>query len=169
MLKERGAKVGVEIGTDHGKYAQQLLENIPGLQLLCVDPYIAYTEGNEVHTQEEVDKIYEEALKRVVQYRCEIVKITSMEAIKDIPDNCLDFVFIDGNHDYEHVKEDITEWSKKVKPGGIIAGHDYKEDKVNNYGVIKAVNEYMEENHISPWFVLHVGGSFVDCWMYIKQ
>ena len=67
------------------------------------------------------------------------------------------------------VLEDIEKWSKKVKPGGIIAGHDYKVDPVNNYGVIEAVQKYTKDNNINPWFILHAGGSFVDCWMYIKQ
>ena len=168
MLAERGASVGAEIGTDHGKYAQQLLAGIPGLKLYCVDPWAAYTEGNEVHTQEEVDQIYEEAKARTASYNCEIVRETSMEAVKRCPDNSLDFVFVDGNHDFEHCYEDIVEWTKKVKPGGIVCGHDYKVDPVNNYGVIEAVEKYTKENHVAPWFILHAGGKLVDCWMFIK-
>lgn len=169
MLAERGAKIGVEVGTDHGKYAQQLLEGIPDLKLCCVDPWVAYTEGNEVHTQEEVEEIYKEAKQRLEPYGCIIERSTSMEVANRVTDNTLDFVFIDGNHSYSFVKEDVTEWTKKVKPGGIVCGHDYKEDKVNDYGVIEAVNEYVKENHVSPWFILHAGGTFVDCWMFIKQ
>ncbi|MCR4324167.1 MAG: class I SAM-dependent methyltransferase [Candidatus Curtissbacteria bacterium] len=169
MLAERGAKVGVEIGTDHGKYAQQLLEGIPGLDLLCVDPYLAYTEGEEIHSQEEMEQIYKEALQRVASYDCHIDRNTSMEVVKHIPDNFYDFVFIDGNHSYEYVLEDITEWTKKVKPGGIVAGHDYKEDPTRNYGVIQAVQEYTEENHIAPLFEFRGGGRLVPCWMFFKQ
>jgi predicted O-methyltransferase YrrM len=169
MLAKRGAKIGVEVGTDHGKYAQQLCEGIPGLFLSCVDPWTPYTEGNEVHDEVEIEQIYQEAIKRLEPYNGQIFRKTSMEAVKAFLDNSLDFVFIDGNHSYEYVKEDIREWTKKVKPGGIIAGHDYKEDSVNNYGVIQAVNEYVEENNIDPLFILHTGGSFVDCWMFIKQ
>ena len=169
MLRERGARIGVEIGTDHGKYAQQLCEGIPGLILSCIDPYVAYTEGNEVHDQKEVDMIYQEAKNRIKLYACVINRMTSMQAIKTFSDNIFDFAFIDGNHDYEHVKEDIREWTKKVKPGGIVCGHDYKEDKVNNYGVIEAVNEYVEANHIAPFFILRGGGRLVDCWMFFKQ
>ena len=97
------------------------------------------------------------------------MKMPSAEAVRWIPDDSLDFVFIDGNHSYENVLEDITEWTKKVKPGGIVAGHDYKEDKVNNYGVVEAVQKYTKENNISPWFVLHAGGKLIDCWMFFKQ
>lgn len=171
MLAERGAKVGAEIGTDHGQYAQQLFEGIPNLFLFCVDPYVAYTEGNDIKTQIDVNKIYEEARSRLLPYNrnLNLIRETSMTAVQDFADNTLDFVFIDGNHSYDFVKEDIREWTKKVKPGGIVAGHDYKEDKVNNYGVIEAVNEYVKDNHIAPWFVFYGGGRLVPCWMFIKQ
>lgn len=169
MLRERGATIGVEVGTDHGGYAKQLCEGIPGLKLACIDPYTAYTEGNEVHTQEEVDGIYKEAEARLAPYDAVIVRMTSMEAVKFYEDDVLDFVFIDGNHSYNYVLEDITEWYKKVKPGGIIAGHDYTEDPINDYGVIEAVNKFVQDNHIAPLFILSVGGSYADCWMIIKQ
>lgn len=169
MLKERGAKVGAEIGTDHGKYAQQLFEGIPDLKLTCVDPYVAYTEGKDVKTQDDVDKIYEEAFTRMYPYDAKFMRMISMKAVRFVPDNSLDFVFIDGNHEYSYVSEDITEWTKKVKPGGIVAGHDYTENAERGYGVIEAVNEYTKENHIAPWFILHAGGSLVDCWMFIKS
>lgn len=170
MLRERGAKIGVEVGTDHGQYAQQLLEGIPDLNLTCVDPYVAYTEGNDVKTQEDVNKIYEEAKSRIYKYPNSIIfRDTSMNVVKDFKDNTFDFVFVDGNHSYSYVLEDITEWYKKVKPGGIIAGHDYKVDPVNDYGVIEAVEKFTTDNNISPWFILHAGGRLVDCWLIIKQ
>ena len=168
MLKDRGAKVGAEIGTDHGQYAQQLCEGIPGLHLHCVDPWIAYTEGNEIHTEEDVNKIYEEAKSRLTGTGATILKIPSMGAISYFDNDELDFVFIDGNHSYENVLEDITEWTKKVKPGGIVAGHDYIENKECNYGVIQAVKKYTQDNHINPWFILHAGGKLTDSWLFIK-
>jgi hypothetical protein len=48
-----------------------------------------------------------------------------MEALTDFKDGSLDFVYIDGNHDFRHVAEDLFEWSKKVRSGGVVSGHDY--------------------------------------------
>lgn len=169
MLKERGAKVGAEIGTDHGQYAEQLCAGIPGLKLYCVDPWVAYVEGEQSHSQEEMDNIQAEARRRLKPYQTVIYPGMSMDCLKWIPNESLDFVFIDGNHEFSFVYEDIVEWTKKVKPGGIVCGHDYKVDPVNNYGVIEAVQKYTKENHIAPWFILHVGGRLVDCWCFIKQ
>lgn len=169
MLAERGAVNGIEVGTDHGQYAKQLFEGIPNLKLSCVDSWSPYTEGNEVHDQANVDQIYEEAKNRLAPYNCKIMRMTSMEAVRWVPDESLDFVFLDANHEYEYVLEDIIEWTKKVKVGGIVAGHDYKVDPVRNYGVIEAIQKYTSDNHIAPWFILHAGGKLVDCWMFIKQ
>ena len=50
----------------------------------------------------------------------------------------LDFVFIDAQHDYDSVKKDIEIWTPKLKPGGLLSGHDYQP---NFKGVIQAVDE----------------------------
>mgnify|MGYP003661029737 CR=1 FL=1 len=67
-----------------------------------------------------------------------IIKGNSLELAKTIPDNSFDFIFIDANHTYEDVKADILAYLPKVKPTGIISGHDYCSDWP---GVIQAVNE----------------------------
>ncbi len=169
MLKERDVKLGVEVGTDHGQYAEQICRSIPDLKLTCVDPWVPYTEGKDIHTQEEMDKIYKEAQDRLTKYNTKFMKMTSMEAVRYVPYSSLDFVFIDGNHSFEHAYEDIAEWTEKVKHGGIVCGHDYKADPERNYGVIEAVDKYVAEKNISPLFILKGGGRLVDCWMFIKQ
>lgn len=73
--------------------------------------------------------------------------------------NSLDMVFIDGDHSYEGVKADIEAWLPKVKPGGVICGHDYNRDE---YGVTRAVDElFGKENvknrHRSMWKVIKRG------------
>jgi len=168
ILAEREAKIGVEVGTDRGVYAKQLCEGIPGLKLYCVDPWVAYTEGNDVHDQNKMEQIYKEAYDRVVNRGGTLIRETSTDAVEGFEDNELDFVFIDGNHSYENVLEDITEWTKKVKPGGIVAGHDFVKDDINGYGVIEAVIKYTTDNHIAPWFVFEKKG-LVPCFMFFKQ
>jgi len=64
------------------------------------------------------------------------LKMTLQEAANQLP--ALDFVYIDANHEYEYVIEDIKTAVKKLKPTGIISGHDYHPATP---GVIKAVNE----------------------------
>lgn len=67
-----------------------------------------------------------------------VIKGLSVEVAEQFADGSVDFVFIDAEHTYDAVKADIEAWTRKVKPGGIIAGHDY-----DDYwqGLIQAVNE----------------------------
>ena len=71
----------------------------------------------------EAEKLFIERTKDIPN----IVKIrkTSMEAVKDFEDESLDAVYIDAAHEEEFVREDIREWRKKLKPGGLLCGHDF--------------------------------------------
>lgn len=55
-----------------------------------------------------------------------------------------DSVYIDGCHQYAECKADIEVWSTLLKPGGIIAGHDYWPRHI---GVMEAVNDAFEGKH----------------------
>jgi hypothetical protein len=70
----------------------------------------------------------------------------SLDAVSRFGDHSLDFVFIDASHEYEDVKADIIAWIPKIKPGGVLAGHDYYIDDFDYYpGVKQAVNEEFSE------------------------
>jgi len=174
MFSALDYKVGVEIGTERGRFASDICVRCPNVKLYCVDPYKSYEEIGKIYPQELMDSIYKNAKERLAVFNCKLIKKTSMEALGDFEDNSLDFVFIDGNHKYKYTLEDITEWTKKVRPGGVVCGHDYQ--KIHDFGVIEAVNKYVKDNNINPWFILHVPASkgpskrssFVDCWLFVK-
>ena len=75
------------------------------------------------------------------------------------PDQYFDIVYIDASHDYESVKNDLTAWLPKVKPGGYICGDDYSTSWV---GVYDAVNEMFGEDNIKTvgiqkqWYVKYL-------------
>lgn len=165
LLRELGFKTGVEIGTRVGTYAKELCRALPDLKLYCIDPWKIYPGYKEVFEPGEIDRQFEEAKGRLAPYNCEIIKKESMEAVGQFEPESIDFVFIDGNHEHKYVLEDISEWTKKVRPGGIIYGHDYAPD---HPGVVSAVHEYISKNGIYPWFILHAGGQ-VDCWCFVKK
>jgi predicted O-methyltransferase YrrM len=68
------------------------------------------------------------------------IKELSLIAATTFKRQSLDMVYIDANHDYESVLNDIKSWIPNVKYGGIVAGHDYTTSEPE-YGVVQAVNE----------------------------
>jgi cephalosporin hydroxylase len=72
-----------------------------------------------------------------------------------VPDRSLDFVYIDGNHGYEAVLDDLAAWSPKVRTGGFISGHDYRVNAAKPFiEVVEAVNDWTRMHAIEPWFTL---------------
>ena len=74
----------------------------------------------------------------------------SVEAARDFPDQSLDFAFIDARHTYEATCEDLAAWWPKVRPGGLIAGHEY----VHAPGVRAAVDAFVARHDLAAAFRL---------------
>lgn len=155
LFTELGFKVGVEIGVYKGHYSEVLCQ--AGLKLYAIDPWLVYKDYAWLRSdQDEMERMYQRAKKRLAFYNCTIIRMTSMEAVKLFDDGSLDFVYIDGNHGFKSVTEDIYEWSKKVKIGGIISGHDYYNDEKRKFhsDVKYVLDNYTKAAHIKNWFVL---------------
>lgn len=58
------------------------------------------------------------------------MQMTSLAAASQFTDSSLDFCFIDGDHSYAAVRDDIAAWRPKMKPAGMLAGHDYDQADV---------------------------------------
>lgn len=143
---ELGFKVGAEVGTCYGVFAEKMYKTIPDLTLFVVDSWDnAETRRRERVHQRNVEWYCRNAL---ANYRAIIMKMFSVEASKYIADGSLDFVYIDAAHDYENVKADINAWAPKVRKGGIVSGDDWYPFPSGSTGVIDAVNEYVAQNNI---------------------
>jgi len=138
--------VGAEIGVADGRYSEILCKEIPGLDLTCVDPWAKY-DGNW-RSDDYQDKAFKKAQDRLSKYNVSFKKNTSLEAARDIKDGSLDFVFIDGAHDFNNVMLDLILWTPKVRKGGIVALHDYYRSKYGTVQVIPAVDTYTKINKI---------------------
>lgn len=149
IFHDLGYKTGAEIGVRWGEYSEILLKKNPGLKLFCIDPWIPYS-GASV-SQDRQNRIFRRAVKVLSPYGATVIRKASMEALADIPDESLDFVYIDALHDFDHVMEDIIGWSKKVRRGGIVSGHDYT--NLHGCGVIPAAQAYTRGHTILEWYV----------------
>jgi predicted O-methyltransferase YrrM len=106
-------------------------------KIYCVDlwdPYWEITDKQKIefaeYTFDKMSSNYSNITK---------IKKSSVEASKEFTDEHFDLIYIDAAHDYNSVKEDILTWLPKIKPGGYIAGHDYRYDP--NIQVYEAVND----------------------------
>ena len=79
--------------------------------------------------------------------RCCLQWGRSVDVAKGYEDESIDLVFIDGAHDYGNVSADIAAWLPKVKPGGIVSGHDYS--KAIFPGLVRAVTEAFGEGRVT--------------------
>lgn len=168
---------GVEVGSFKGEFARKILNNWSGT-LYLVDVWRPLSEEYDAHSNmKNFSDAYFETMQSIegLEDRGIMIRAASVDAVKIFPDESLDFVYIDANHAYEFVKQDIAMWYPKVKMGGILAGHDYldfdwyhdeyfapnKKDRyiyqhmtdgshtyAGVFGVNPAVNEFAEENNI---------------------
>lgn len=128
LVKAQGWTLGAELGVDKGILTRGLVLSCPHLRLIGVDVF---------PDRERSRRVFE--LEDAYPDRLDVYQMTTREASTGVSDASLDFVFIDADHGYEAVKDDIHCWAPKVRPGGWVGGHDYHERKFP--GVVRAVDE----------------------------
>lgn len=179
FFKEMGYKVGAEIGVAQGAFSETLCKG--GLTLFSVDPYIDYPDYHTPDNQARLDKEYDEARDRLSKYpNCTLIRKTSVEAAQGFENNSLDFVYLDGHHAFKFITEDLHEWSKKVRRGGCISGHDFVHSAVKDGPFVchvkHVVRAWTDAHGIKNWYVLG-NKHFVDgkekrdrwrSWLWIK-
>ena len=151
-LAKLGVKTGCEVGVKAAANACDMLTRIPDLQLYLVEPYCDYDgvdfkrgqRAHNINMLEAVNRIN----KKKFAYNIRWIFEKSEDAHRKIPDESLDFVYIDGNHDYDYHMLDLILYSRKVKPGGIISGHDY-----NFPGLCAATNDFARFHKYKPIYL----------------
>lgn len=169
LLRDLEFKLGAEIGVESGAYSEKLCTTIPNLKLYSIDAWTPYS-GYRIHvSHEKLDGFYADAKERLKPYNCTPIKKFSTEAAKSFDDGIFDFVYIDANHDFSHVAEDIAAWSPKVRKGGIIAGHDYLRKRHGKYicHVKDVVQAWAYSHSIYPWFV--IAHDKCPSWMWVVE
>ena len=141
---------GVEVGTKDGLFAVEMCKANPHVHLTCVDPWSNYLNSSR-STQRRHDEHYARAVANLAGLNVTIMREMSVKAAPKFRAGRLDFVYIDGNHEFDYVIADILAWVPKVRSGGIVALHDYHHQV--GCDVICAVDAYTRSHHIDPWYV----------------
>lgn len=145
IINERNYKIGCEIGVSFGTHCKKILQTTTIQKLYGIDPYLNY--GDPTNTQMS-DLWFEIFYNKVVDKlsvfseRFELIRDFSVNAARRFADNSLDFIFLDANHTFEAVTQDLHTWFDKVRPGGIMSGDDYA---TCHPGVPAAVNLFCSQ------------------------
>lgn len=192
LLNEKGlTRIGVELGTFKGEFSKKILDNWNG-SLFMVDVWrpLSQEEYDDQSNHANHSTAYKEAMDNTKEHaeRAHMIRCKGEVAANLFNDWSLDFVYIDANHTYEAVVEDISLWYPKIKSGGILAGHDYLklnyEEGVKNiplmlwneetpdqqnyagmFGVNPAVDEFVKREG----YQLNVTDEFLGTWWIIKR
>lgn len=143
VIERKKLKTGVEIGVAFGGHSESLLRTTSTDKLYGVDPYLHIDDYEDPMNlpQEEFDQLYDYTLKRLSRFgeRYQHIRKCSIEAVNNIPEE-IDFIYIDADHSYKGVWEDLCIWYPQVRIGGVIGGHDY--GHLDFPGVKQAIDEF---------------------------
>lgn len=170
----RGGTI-VEVGTYKGEFAAQLCSACEPVKMYCVDPYLNYPEYKDIgHDTTTLDPVYDEARARMARFgdRVEFLRTFSSEAAPKFADESLDCIYLDGNHTYRFVYQDLCLWYPKMRPGALVCGDDAVDGDEHardaegdveivwerntdgsvrsggHYGVLKALRQFCQERSL---------------------
>lgn len=181
FIKDYGCEVGVEVGVYSGTYSQTLCQ--AGFKRVYgVDPWGIFHDypnynPKRLNRQQE---IFVGAMSLLSKYKnFTPIRRTSMEAAIDFKESSIDFVYIDGNHKFKYIADDLYEWSKRVRSGGIVAGHDYYNSTGSAKDLVRCkhvIDAYVKSYDIENFYTLAGSDSFRGgnrdrwkSWFWIKK
>jgi len=148
--------VCLEIGVWKGALSKLILKVVKPQKLYLIDPWTFQAEFKErwyggalAENQVDMDEIYNDVLNKFGKYENVIInRDYSEKVVIKFKDNYFDWIYLDGNHEYEFVKKDLELYLPKLKPGGYIVGDDYLWGEQYGYPVKKAINEFENQGLI---------------------
>lgn len=155
IINDNNYKKCIEVGIGYGFHAEEILRNTKVQHLILIDPMKPYNSKDlfekDVVEHGGFDCLYDKIRDHLKKYdsRYTWLRKGSQQITNDeIPDGSIDAVFIDGDHEYESVLNDLELYWKKIRKGGQIVGDDYWLPKVS-----KAVNEFAARKGIKIDFL----------------
>ena len=147
--------IAVEIGVWRGDYSMQIINTLQPNKFYGVDPYKLYpgmvsAPGPEYSNQATLDQLADSVERKFNSVNAILHRMTSVESAEMFEDECVDFIYIDGDHTYDGVTSDISAWWPKIKKGGVFSGDDYTTGTTGKgfaFGVIQAIEEFANEHN----------------------
>ena len=147
--------VCAELGVMDGLFSKEIIKITKPKKLVLIDIWQVNQTFSDPITQKEYDLKYNSVKEKFkLNPKVKIIKGRT-DCINTFPDNYFDWVYIDADHRYEAVKNDLENCYPKVKPGGYIIGDDYLDASYKDmiWGVIEAVDEFVKTHEIKNFEV----------------
>jgi hypothetical protein len=141
--------VGVELGVYKGTLSKFILAANQPARLHLVDPWWKYEADwhwavGDTSSVRSLGALLIALQKEIASGRVQLHIGDSVSALQALEDHCLDWAYVDSTHAYQQTKGEMAVLKKKIKPGGIIAGDDWREDPTHrHHGVYRAVREFL--------------------------
>lgn len=147
-------RVWAEVGVWKGSFSQRILTVCEPSELHLIDPWrfmpqypVRQYGGAAADSQATMNHIYRWVIRRFSHSPAVTVhRQTSAEACENFPDGYFDYVYIDGDHSYEFVLQDLRLWAPKVRCGGALLGDDYRWNHESGRSVERAVQDFVAES-----------------------
>jgi hypothetical protein len=141
-----------EIGVWQGDFSKRILQVVAPKTLHLIDPWQfqstyphTWYGGGKARNQKDMDRIYERVVRAFAASNNVVIhRELSQAAAAQFEDNYFDWVYVDGNHHYDPVKQDLELYTRKVRPGGFICGDDYEWRVTDDYPVRRAVEDFVK-------------------------
>jgi predicted O-methyltransferase YrrM len=144
-------EIGLGQGKSSGYMAVEIINSGKNIKLDCIDCFDMRDDETQDYTMAFLNNL--KPIWNMLDIS--VIQNYSTEASKLYEDNSLDFVFIDGDHSFTAVTDDIEHWLPKLKANGLIAGHDYTQEYINS--VVPAVDTFFGKEKVnvskSSWYV----------------
>lgn len=159
-LVEHPCHTVVEIGTQWGWWAVRAATQLPEATIWCIDPWNDPPPGRSTKG----DDNFREWAKNTQECRDRIfpIRMSSKDAAPIFTDP-IDFLFVDGNHNYGAVVDDLRSWVPKIRSGGLLVGHDWAGPR--REGLRRAVIEVIGESKFQvDRLYRHENGALSECY-----
>lgn len=151
-----------EIGVYRGDFSQMIYNKFTPLELVLIDPFdIGGGNYNEMKfpTSYSTTDDYISVVNRFKNlHTIWVYRHWSYDAVYHFTDNYFDFIYHDASHLKDHLKKDLIDWLPKLKPSGLMCGHDYIQHP--DFGVIQAVDEFCKEYNFEMIIFNENGGDY---------
>jgi hypothetical protein len=145
--------VVAEIGVNEGDFSEKILSIVQPQKLVLIDVWASKRYHGGLF-----DLVKARFARQIQDQQVEIIRDMSFGAIAICPDQYFDWVYLDTDHTFTTTRRELELLRPKMKPGGIIAGHDYILGNWNagyRYGVIEAVREFCLQYQWEMIFLTH--------------